>query len=229
MAATNGQDKVAVTVDPDAWDGLPGASIEEKVKGVVAANRRARGGAAGGAQRSTLAYQTRARQPPRPPTAALPPCSPLAAGSSSSGAAPARERPTELENWLFACSWLSGAPRCRRRCVLNASGSHPPPLLPSAPCSFCIEVSRTLVEMGVPFVYYRVDQIGEGAQVGLGGAAGQAASLSGAALALAVRASGHASGLLLAPHCCKPPPRLRLPLPQLHEELKRLTGQKTVP
>ena len=27
-------------------------------------------------------------------------------------------------------------------------------------------MTRTLVEMGVPFVYYRVDQMAEGAQVG---------------------------------------------------------------
>lgn len=41
------------------------------------------------------------------------------------------------------------------------AGPAPRPALPS----FCIEVTRTLVELGVPFVYYRVDQMAEGAQV----------------------------------------------------------------
>lgn len=32
-------------------------------------------------------------------------------------------------------------------------------------CPFCIEVSRTMVEMGVPFIYYRLDQLTSGAEV----------------------------------------------------------------
>ncbi|EFN53827.1 hypothetical protein CHLNCDRAFT_15071, partial [Chlorella variabilis] len=32
-------------------------------------------------------------------------------------------------------------------------------------CPFCIEVSRTMVEMGVPFIYYRLDQLTSGAEL----------------------------------------------------------------
>jgi len=42
---------------------------------------------------------------------------------------------------------------------------HSFPTRPPSPSSFCIEVTRTLVELGVPFVYFRVDQMPDGAQV----------------------------------------------------------------
>lgn len=32
-------------------------------------------------------------------------------------------------------------------------------------CRFCIEVTRTLVDLSVPFVYYRLDQLPNGAAV----------------------------------------------------------------
>ena len=61
--------------------------------------------------------------------------------------------------------------------ALDPTTPHPhPPHSPRPPCipphsprpripRFCIEVSRTLVDLEVPFTYYRLDQMEEGAQV----------------------------------------------------------------
>lgn len=138
-------------------------------------------------------------------------------------------------------SYATTLPSANRRlaslqllCLGLASLPTPPrlPRFPQPGRSFCIEVTRTLVELGVPFVYYRVDQMADGAQVWLlcgqlclvhlfGGpparlyeesqaAAQQHAAFWPAQLASAAPATLHTTW-------------------QLHEELKRMTGQKTVP
>ena len=134
------------------------------------------------------------------------------------------------------------------------------PVSPSAllACSFCIEVSRTLVELGVPFIYCRLDQLDSGSQVSAAGGRRQAAGSSrpSASTALPGRAAcGPARKRLYlcdlshnwvgagappsAPrHAHTQPVRLQLfPLSfplclfceQIHEELKKATGQRTVP